>query len=496
MRTFSKIALVLLLFLSLELSAQVQYGINYQAVLRDANGSVLPDKSATIRVNITNKNGDIYYYKETHDVTTNNFGLITLIIGKGLPVEGTFANIPWSEGGISMIIEIKVSPATTFTPFEIQELHGVPYAFYSANGISGSANAGETSYFNGSNWVANGEIVVTDSSVNIVPKAGHNPEQPIFAVLNSDKQIVFAVYESGVRSYVGSNTTKKAKGGFAVGGLSGSKSDVEYLNISPDSIRIYIDNTGSKAAKGGFAVGGLSGTKSLPTNYFKVTTDSTYFKNTVLSEKDMLVAGSVTTNVGLNETPVTDIDGNIYKTVKIGTRVWMAENLKTTKYADNQVISPSDVLVYNNSLDTDTLNTYGRLYTNTAVTSGFGLCPDGWHIPTMLEWEELFMFVGGVDWQMNSMELARKLSEKGIVELSTGFWTMDFQQNNASNFSARPSGYADGTVGWIFSMMGTSASYWVDGATEVSQIYGESGGMVTITNASSPSAHSIRCVKN
>ena len=65
MRTFTKFALVLIVFLSTELNAQVQYGISYQAVLRDASGNVLSGKSATIRVNITNKAGTTYYYKET-----------------------------------------------------------------------------------------------------------------------------------------------------------------------------------------------------------------------------------------------------------------------------------------------------------------------------------------------------------------------------------------------------------------------------------------------
>lgn len=496
MRTFTKLALALIVFLSMELSAQVQYGISYQAVLRDADGKVLSGKSATIRINITNKAGTTFYYKETHDITTNSLGIATLVVGKGLPVEGTFASIPWSDGGISMIVELKVSPATTFTPFERQELHGVPYAFHAANGISsGSANAGETAFFNGTSWVANGEIVVTDSSVNIVPKAGHKPEQPIFAVLNSNKEIVFAVYESGVRSYVGSNVTKGAKGGFAVGGLSGSKSSVEYLNISPDSVRVYIDNT-SKGAKGGFAVGGLSGSKSTPTNYFKVTTDSTYFKNTVLSEKDMLVAGSVSTNVGIASDMLMDIAGNKYKTVKIGNQVWMAENLRTIKYSNGDIISPTGVFAYNNSVWPDTVSSYGLLYSAVAISSG-NVCPDGWRVPSHSDWEELFSFVGGNMWNENLQDLSRKLSEKGtIYDMPKGYWYNYFQQTNTSGFSARPAGYAFFSVSWTFEMIGTIANFWVDGGTEAVQIYGESGGMLNFQTNVSNAANSIRCIKN
>ncbi|HOZ15936.1 MAG TPA: fibrobacter succinogenes major paralogous domain-containing protein [Tenuifilaceae bacterium] len=496
MRTFTKLALVLIVFLSTELNAQVQYGISYQAVLRDASGNALPGKSATIRINVTNKAGTNYYYKETHDITTNSLGIATLVVGKGLPVEGTFASIPWSDGGISMIVELKVSPATTFTPFERQELHGVPYAFHAANGINtNSANAGETAYFDGTNWVANGDIVVTDSSVNIVPKAGHKPEQPIFAVLNSNKEIVFAVYESGVRSYVGSNVTKGAKGGFAVGGLSGSKSNVEYLNISPDSIRVYIDNT-SKGAKGGFAVGGLSGSKSTQTNYFKVTADSTYFKNTVLSEGDMLVAGNVTTNVGISSGLLTDILGNKYRTVTLGSQTWMADNLISTQYSNAIPITPTEVFAYNNSVWPDTITNYGLLYTQTAISSG-NVCPDGWRIPTHTDWEDLFKFIGGSEWMSNTQELSRKLSEKGtIFSDPIGFWINDFAQTNTTGFSVRPAGYADFSASWNFYMIGTIASFWVDGGAETVQLYGESGGMLTLQNAAPNSANSIRCIKN
>jgi len=456
----------------------------------------LPGKLATIRINITNKAGTTYYYKETHEVTTNNIGIATLVVGKGSPVEGTFASIPWSDGGISMIVELKVSPATIFTPFERQELHGVPYAFHAANGIkTNSANAGETAYFDGTNWIANGEIVVTDSSVNIVPKAGHNPEHPIFAVLNSNKEIVFAVYESGVRSYVGRNIAKGAKGGFAVGGLSGSKSNVEYLNISPDSIRVYIDDT-SKGAKGGFAVGGLSGSKSTLTNYFKVTTDSTYFKNTVLSEKDMLVAGNVTTNVGISSGLLTDILGNKYKTVTLGLQTWMAENLISTQYSNAIPITPTEVFAYSNSVWPDTIANYGLLYSQTAVNSG-NVCPDGWRVPSRSDWEALFKFIGGSEWMSNSQELGRKLSEKGtIFSDPIGFWINDFAQTNTTGFSARPAGYGNFTALWTFEMIGTIASFWVDGGAEAVQIIGEYGGSLTLQNAQPNSANSIRCIKN
>ena len=84
------------------------------------------------------------------------------------------------------------------------------------------------------------------------------------------------------------------------------------------------------------------------------------------------------TNVIVAETgTVTDIEGNVYKTVKIGSQWWMAENLKTTKYTDGNPIYGYSW--YGN--DITNKNIYGALYNWDAVESG-KLAPQGWHIPS------------------------------------------------------------------------------------------------------------------
>jgi len=98
---------------------------------------------------------------------------------------------------------------------------------------------------------------------------------------------------------------------------------------------------------------------------------------------------------------LTDFDGNIYQTIKIGDQVWMAENLRTTRYADGRVLE-SFVLDDNET----NAEKYGRLYrrkvalqspsgsdNNSSVIQG--ISPEGWHIPSEEEWIELINYLGG-----------------------------------------------------------------------------------------------------
>lgn len=104
------------------------------------------------------------------------------------------------------------------------------------------------------------------------------------------------------------------------------------------------------------------------------------------------------TETTIKKDTVTDIDGTVYTTVTIGTQVWMAENLKTTKYNDGTKIpnvtdddewenlSSAAYCWYDNDINNG--NTYGALYNWYAINTG-KLCPAGWHVSTDEEWTEL-----------------------------------------------------------------------------------------------------------
>ncbi|MDD3281432.1 MAG: fibrobacter succinogenes major paralogous domain-containing protein [Bacteroidales bacterium] len=123
---------------------------------------------------------------------------------------------------------------------------------------------------------------------------------------------------------------------------------------------------------------------------------------------------------------MTDIDGNTYKTVTIGTQTWMAENLKVTKYNDGTAIP--NVTDYDN--DPSKVATYGRLYNWHAVNTG-KLCPTGWHVPTNAEWAKLSEYLGGDE------VAGGKLKETG----TTHWHSPNTGATNESGFTALPGGY-------------------------------------------------------
>ncbi len=127
-------------------------------------------------------------------------------------------------------------------------------------------------------------------------------------------------------------------------------------------------------------------------------------------------------NANLNNT-ITDIDGNSYQTVQIGNQIWMAENLKTSKYSNGDIINNvSDSLqwqnltngawvYYNNNQDG-----CGKLYNWYAVMDSRNICPIGWHVPSIQEFNELANQIGGFSVS------GGKLKSTGTIQSGTGLW--------------------------------------------------------------------------
>ena len=177
------------------------------------------------------------------------------------------------------------------------------------------------------------------------------------------------------------------------------------------------------------------------------------------------------TNDPVPPATVTDIDGNIYHTVTIGTQVWMVEDLKTTKFNDGTLIPlVTDTAVWNNLIsagfcwfqnDAATYKaTYGAIYNWHAVNTG-KLAPVGWHVPTDTEWKILEMNLGMSQAQADTTGWARGTDEGGkMKEAGTLHWLPpNAGATNSSGFTGLPAGERYGSDGG-FHGIGDYGAWW------------------------------------
>jgi|ERR1035437_724123 uncharacterized protein (TIGR02145 family) len=176
----------------------------------------------------------------------------------------------------------------------------------------------------------------------------------------------------------------------------------------------------------------------------------------------------------VNSESVTDIDGNIYHTVVIGTQVWMAENLKTTEYRNGDLIgttTPATLDISGESTpkfqwafggNESNVAINGRLYTWYAATDNRIICPTSWHVPTDAEWVILtdYLTNNGYGYQGSGNDIAKSMAATSswIIAQTSGTPGKDQASNNSSGFNAFPSGnrYIDGQFGSI----GYSGTWW------------------------------------
>ena len=120
---------LMLLILTANVFAQAPQGINYQAVVRNSSGAVTANQAVGFQLSIrqTSATGTIVY-QESHAVTTNQFGLVTVVIGSGTVSIGTFSTINWGSGPYYIESAVDVAGGTNYTVMGTQQLMSVPYA--------------------------------------------------------------------------------------------------------------------------------------------------------------------------------------------------------------------------------------------------------------------------------------------------------------------------------------------------------------------------------
>ena len=411
---------IAILLCAVTLFAQAPEKFTYQAVVRNANNSLVANTQVGMRVSILQGSvSGSAVYVETQTATTNTNGLVTLSIGGGSVQQGTFANIDWANGPFFLKTETDPNGGSNYTLTTTQQLLSVPYALYAKtaeNGFSGDYND------------------LTNTPQNV-------------SVFNNDAEYITNAQLTALLS---------------------------ALNNRIDSLQTLL--------------------------------------NMVAPGVDIMSCPEAPT--------ATDVDGNVYQTVKIGNQCWMRENLRTTHYADGSSLIPGSSAdsdypyYYTYSESTIPFLNRGYLYNWTAVRGGAassntvpsgvqGVCPMGWHLPSLAEFTVLINYVSSQSgyWCDNDSEnIAKALA-------ITAWWNStsagcspgnDPGTNNLTGFGAVPAGCY-----WLggYSYAGEDAHFWtstgINNTTDAFDFEIENDDWeVRTTDRNIRNGYSVRCLRN
>ena len=219
--------------------------------------------------------------------------------------------------------------------------------------------------------------------------------------------------------------------------------------------------------------------------------------------------------ITFNFIALTDGDNNTYPVAEIGTQVWMAENLKTTRYLNGELIATTTPPTLDISGETtpkyqwayggieSNVAKYGRIYTWHALTDNRNVCPAGWHLPDDTEWTALtdYLIINGYGYGGSGSDISKSMA-------ATSDWTTYSEEgtignnqvgNNGSGFTAIPGGvrFFNGTVGLIgdYGYWWSSTEYDPNDAWYWIMGY-DSGYVNRYHESNKANGGSVRCLRN
>jgi len=472
------------LLMSATLLAQSPRKMSYQAVVRNNNGELLVNQDVGMRVSILhNSPAGTEVYREIYNPNpkTNANGLLSIEIGGGIALSGSFSAINWGKGEYFIKTETDPSGGTNYTITGISQLLSVPYALH--------AKTAET---------VTGGMSETDPAFAASPAAGITASDitrlnNLSGTNSGDQDLSSLATKLALKDSI----SKVRKQITDLGGMTGTETDPVYKAsvaskiTAADTTRwnkklgsyTETQNLGDVLAKGNN--GSAKQIKNIadPTHAQDVAT-----KAYVDKLKGMILELQAAS--GLTD----ERDGTTYKVIRIGAQLWMAENLKYLPSVAGMATGSNStphyyVSGYNGTNVTEakaiaSYNTYGVLYNWAAATQN--VCPAGWRLPTDTDWTELTDGLGGLD------EAGAKLKQTG-----TALWnTPNTGATNVSGFTALPGGYRDA----MFYEMGYFGHWWTaseNGAgTSFARHMNYNDAKVKRDFANTSYGYSVRCLKD
>ena len=249
MKNLTKIFILLIVnIFTINLFAQSPEAFKYQAIARDASGNVIANQNVSFRISIlkTSETGTPVYV-ETHNLTTNNFGLANLNIGNGSPISGNFSTIDWATDKYFIKVEMDATGGTSYQLMGTSQLLSVPYAL--------NAKSAETTIdgwnLSGNTGILSSNFLGTTDNMNLVIKTNNLERMRI----TTKGQI--ETYNTGESVFigegVGANDDLTDNGNVFIGYKSGYFNTTGNYNTANGFSALYFNTTGNYNTANGAA---------------------------------------------------------------------------------------------------------------------------------------------------------------------------------------------------------------------------------------------------
>ncbi|MEI6049506.1 MAG: fibrobacter succinogenes major paralogous domain-containing protein [Bacteroidota bacterium] len=504
-------------FLLLTASAQTPQKMSYQAVIRNNNNQLVPNHAIGMQISILQGSpGGTAVYTEKQTPNTNANGLITIEIGGGIG----FDAINWANDIYFIKTETDPLGGTDYTITGTSQLLSVPYALHAKTAENLSKGITETDPVFGESAAK----VITSTNItnwNTAYDWGNHTGLyrpisyvPAWSEITS-KPTLTTVATSGSYSdlinlpTLTNGTVTSVTGTSPITVTTGTTTPVISMTQANGTANGYLSSTdwttfNNKSSFDGTWVS-LSGKPTSIAGYGITDAVATTGNQTIAGNKTFSGTTTVITPVNATDAVnkayvdaiieqlyaqgalrVKDNDGNYYNTIKIGNQIWMAENLKTTKYRNGDLIGTTSTPALDISGETEpkyqwandgnetNVATYGRLYTYYAVVDSRSVCPTGWHVPTDAEWTTLTEYLtnNSYGYEGSGDDIAKSVAATSgwTTDPTAGTVGNDQTRNNSCGFTALPGGARsnDGTyqsVGdigfwWSSTQYETPAAYY------------------------------------